>query len=133
MFLPSDYYFADLECSSNIEASFANQQWSFNWNADGDQLIGETYWNNLNPDGIGIFPEVAVGRVPVDSPEEFISYITKVVNYEKRIQSSGGHHKVLFISNLYDGDETTNRYIGENILGTGWNLTYLAEREKQKQ
>lgn len=137
VFLPSDYYFADIDLSSG-ETTLGNSTWDFFWNANtsnlnSNLLIGEIYWDNLNPDGIGIYPEVAVGRVPSKTLDEFLAYIVKVMKYEREIRTSGGYHKVLFISDLYPNDEETNRDIGENVLGQGWDLTYLIEKAKNNE
>ncbi|MFC1683557.1 C25 family cysteine peptidase, partial [Candidatus Zixiibacteriota bacterium] len=59
--IPSDLYFGALDGS---------------WNDDGDQLWGE-------PGEEDPFPEVSVGRAPVDSPEEVDHFVAKNIKYQQ--------------------------------------------------
>jgi hypothetical protein len=57
-----DLYFADL---------------TGDWDADGDGVWGEKY-----TDGVDVNPELLVGRLPINTPEEAASYVTKLIRYE---------------------------------------------------
>jgi len=57
-----DLYFADM---------------TGDWDGDGDNIWGERYSDN--PD---IIPELAVGRLPINTPEEATRYINKLISYE---------------------------------------------------
>ncbi|RLA78640.1 MAG: hypothetical protein DRG33_05210, partial [Deltaproteobacteria bacterium] len=124
-FVPADFYFADLY----------DQNGNFNdWNKNGNQLIGEVYRDSFDIDGVDLHPDVAVGRVPCKTPEEFLHYIIKVVKYEKSIRDSSGYHKVLFVSdhypNYYDpNDYETNKDIGNNILPQSWDKAYVRQQK----
>lgn len=59
--VPTDKYFACLDGT---------------WNADGDAHVGEA-----SVDGVDLYPELSVGRVPVSSPEEVAAYVAKWRSY----------------------------------------------------
>ena len=57
-----DLYFADL---------------TGDWDADNDGIWGEKY-----TDGVDLEPELLVGRLPINTPEEAANYIGKLIRYE---------------------------------------------------
>jgi len=57
-----DLYFADL---------------TGDWDVDGDNIWGESY-----NDQADLTPELRVGRLPFNSPEEFATYTDKLISYE---------------------------------------------------
>jgi hypothetical protein len=57
-----DLYFADM---------------TGNWNADGDSVWGERYVDNADA-----VPELLLGRLPINTPEEAANYIAKLIQYE---------------------------------------------------
>ena len=57
-----DLYFADL---------------TGNWDADGDGVWGERY-----SDAVDVNPELLVGRLPINTPEEAAHYVSKLIRYE---------------------------------------------------
>jgi hypothetical protein len=59
-YIPSDLYYGGLDG---------------NWNADGDSRYGEM---EDNPD---FYPEVAVGRIPGDTQQDFVNAINKIQSY----------------------------------------------------
>ncbi|MBN2016697.1 MAG: VCBS repeat-containing protein [Candidatus Cloacimonetes bacterium] len=59
-YIPSDLYYGGLDGS---------------WNADGDNRYGEM---NDNPD---FYPELAVGRIPGDTQQDFVNAIYKIQSY----------------------------------------------------
>ncbi len=61
-YAPSDLYYSDLDGT---------------WDADGDHVYGEV------ADSLDLFPDVYVGRAPVNSLSEAQTFVSKVLNYEK--------------------------------------------------
>ncbi|MCX6834959.1 MAG: C25 family cysteine peptidase [candidate division Zixibacteria bacterium] len=57
-----DLYFADL---------------TGDWDADGDGVWGEKY-----TDAVDVNPELLVGRLPINTPEEAANYVSKLIRYE---------------------------------------------------
>ncbi len=57
-----DLYFADL---------------TGNWDVDNDNIWGESYQDQAD-----LTPELRVGRLPLNSSEEFAAYTNKLINYE---------------------------------------------------
>ncbi|OYD16205.1 hypothetical protein CH333_04020 [candidate division WOR-3 bacterium JGI_Cruoil_03_44_89] len=78
-YIPSDHYYACLEG---------------NWNADGDDRWGEAY-----RDSVDLYPDVFVGRVPVNVGGEVSNFITKIMNYEKS-PSIGYQTKMLLVGGI---------------------------------
>jgi hypothetical protein len=60
--IPCDLYFADLDGT---------------WNADGDARYGEV------ADSVDMYPDLVVGRAPVENAAEAQIFVTKVLTYEK--------------------------------------------------
>uniref|UniRef100_A0A7C4UC78 Gingipain domain-containing protein n=1 Tax=candidate division WOR-3 bacterium TaxID=2052148 RepID=A0A7C4UC78_UNCW3 len=60
--LRADLYYADLDGD---------------WDFDGDNIFGEV------EDSVDLIPEIAVGRVPANSPLDVINFVNKVISYEK--------------------------------------------------
>ncbi len=59
--LPCDFYFSCLDG---------------NWDADGDGVFGET------DDSVDLYPDIYVGRVPANTPEQARAYVDKLIAYE---------------------------------------------------
>lgn len=62
---------------TNIDADMYYAHLDGTWNNDNDDRWGET------SDGIDWYPEVAVGRAPVETVEEAQAFVNKVIAYEK--------------------------------------------------
>ncbi|MBU7021039.1 MAG: hypothetical protein HXS41_08260 [Theionarchaea archaeon] len=62
---------------TDIEADMYYAHLDGTWNADNDGLWGE------KTDGIDWYPEVAVGRAPVETVEEAQAFVNKVIAYEQ--------------------------------------------------
>jgi hypothetical protein len=60
--IPADLYYSDLDG---------------NWDADGDSIYGEV------ADDIDFYPEVFVGRAPVDTVDEAKAFVNKTIAYEQ--------------------------------------------------
>ncbi|MGA1864275.1 MAG: C25 family cysteine peptidase, partial [bacterium] len=73
VYLPSDFYYADLYYGDR----------NFNdWDADNDRYYGEIYADNLNPDNIDPIPDVGLARVPATNSAQLETYVAKVIRYE---------------------------------------------------
>ncbi len=83
---PSDYYFSCLDG---------------NWNHDGDTVFCETY------DQVDFLPDVFVGRVPAQLPEDVDNYLSKVMTYER--YPGGGDPSYL----------TKALFVGSDLHGIG--------------
>lgn len=108
VYLPSDYYYADLYDGSG----------SFNgWDADGDQYYGEIYRNSLNPDGMDYEPDVKVGRVTASDVTQVETYVAKVIRYEHTAHSSDWFRRVLLIQAEFTGDIDAKQNIADDLSG----------------
>jgi hypothetical protein len=68
-YISTDLYYSDLD---------------FNWNADGDSLFGEGFIDTIRTgDEVDLFPDVYVGRAPVETPFEASIFLNKVLTYEQ--------------------------------------------------
>ena len=52
------------------------------WNADGDALFGEGFWQGFEDDLADLYPDVFVGRAPVSTSTEVQTFIAKSTTYE---------------------------------------------------
>lgn len=77
-----------------------------NWNADGDGVWGERL-----TDQVDTYPDVFVGRAPVETLEEAESFVAKVVAYE---QGTGNHQNKIL-------------YLGENLGSSSGDGEYYCE------
>ncbi|MBZ0266809.1 FG-GAP-like repeat-containing protein [bacterium] len=66
--IPTDQYFACL---------------NGNWNADGDELIGEGLYQGSNNDQVDLYPELFVGRASVDNATEAQTFVNKSFTYDR--------------------------------------------------
>jgi hypothetical protein len=70
------------------------------WNADGDQVPGEPYFNSYDPgDAADLAPELHVGRAPVRSAAEAGVFVAKILAHER--DAVGPHlAQVTFLSEV---------------------------------
>ncbi len=109
-FKPCDAYYANLWDDNDPSKAFDT------WDADGDRLWGELYYDNFRGiDGNTIHPDVAVGRVPCKTPDEFMMYIIKIMKYE------------FWTSDLNSFEETGYKKF-DLLLGGGWSDSQAVER-----
>jgi archaellum component FlaF (FlaF/FlaG flagellin family) len=90
-YIPADLYYSDL---------------NGNWDADGDQIYGEV------TDSIDFYPDVFVGRAPVDTIAEANTFVSKTIVYEGG--PLGYEAKVLFLAEMLDS--STDGGIAKNII-----------------
>jgi hypothetical protein len=81
--MPSDLYYADLEGD---------------WDADGDGI-----WGEPSDDSPSLTPEIIVGRLPVSTPEEVHSYISKLIQY--MTDPGGGDFSYLSQAMFFSSDQ----------------------------
>ena len=67
---------------------------NFDWNADGDSIIGEIE-DNVSFDFKSV---VAISRIPISTPQEIEIVIHKTINYELN-PSTTGYNKMLLVGN----------------------------------
>jgi hypothetical protein len=130
--IPSDLYFAALDG---------------NWNNDGDAYYGE-------PGEEDLLPEITIGRLPADSPQEVQDFITKLTKYCKTpdetrcirslmlgellwsiegVDTWGGDYKDEILYGSSNHGFTTsgvpgyfdNTSLYDRDLGSSWNLSHL--------
>ncbi len=96
-----EYYgsYPDNYCPTDLfYACFDN---TFNWNADGDGVAGET------SDGCDYDPELIISRAPVRSSAHTEAFVNKSINYEKNPPQSNFAKKMLIsgeqLWNTWDG------------------------------
>ncbi len=93
--IPTDLYYSDLNGT---------------WNQDGDNNYGETI------DGVDLYPDVFVGRVPASTPIEARNFVNKTLTYEKN-PPTGYVHKILFLAEWVDNE--TDGAIAKDLIGEG--------------
>ena len=80
-------YYADNTIPADVFYSCLDDQ--FDWNADGDNRVGE-----INQDNADIAPEVIIGRLPVRTVQQIADYQAKVAQYQNQYDNE------TFIKNL---------------------------------
>ncbi len=103
--LPSDMYFSCL---------------NGNWNVNGNEIYGE------EDDEVDYFPEVFVGRIPANTEEEVISYISALIDYESGIiidyNKAGGVSMALWTGS---DSEVCQQYIYNNYFPDFYEINFL--------
>jgi hypothetical protein len=95
--IPCDLYYSDLDGT---------------WDADGDHIYGET------TDGVNLYPDVYVGRAPVNTAAEATNFVNKVLTYEQA-PPLGYLTKALLITYWLDSgtnEASLKDYIASNYL-----------------
>ncbi|MCP4433607.1 MAG: hypothetical protein GY806_21725, partial [Gammaproteobacteria bacterium] len=120
--IPVDAYFANL-WSDDADPVGTFEDWDF----DNDGFFGELYCGNaLGTDKNTVHQDVAVGRIPANSPDEFLRYVTKVLVYENRVPGSPYQNRALLLSDDFGGRWQTEETFGATF-GPTFDLTYLVE------
>ncbi|MBQ8866889.1 MAG: hypothetical protein IJ013_04115 [Bacteroidaceae bacterium] len=90
---------------------YANLTGRLDWNADGDNLIGES------TDNTNFFPNVAIGRLPVNSAAQANLLVQRIVNYEKNPPRNNWANRMLLSgANSEEGDNMAGQ--SENMFST---------------
>ncbi len=135
-YVPSDLYYADL----------FKQDMSFDdWDGDGDSIFCEMQggtWvpgstlEDINLDGMDLYPDIQLGRVPASTEAEVSTYVSKVISYEFAAYKKPWFKKSLLIvpgyynSNLdryeeYPGSWDAKEYIANQLESQGFAVTRL--------
>lgn len=96
--IPTDLYYSDSDGD---------------WNEDGDGYFGEEYDDgvNLNPP----IPDLFVGRAPVSTISEALTFVNKIFTYEKNPDLSYITKALLMAVEAWDGQDTKD-YIANNYI-----------------
>lgn len=120
-FAPSDLYYADLfDRNGDFDS----------WDYDNDNLFGEMQGNfpkdanDLNQDRINLFPDVAVGRIPVSNYIELDTYVNKVIHYETTADPSW-YKKGLLITGSYPNSIATNDFVANQLQSQSFQIIKL--------
>ena len=109
--IPADLYYSDLDG---------------NWNADGDSIYGEVN------DSVDLYPDVFVGRAPVDTVAEAQTFVNKTLRYEKNPPADNYILNILFLAEYLNGPANdggvTKDLINESYIPDNFNITELYER-----
>ena len=92
--IPSDLYYADLDGS---------------WNSDGDEIYGEV------DDAVDLYPEIFLGRAPVENAAEADIFVQKVLTYEKN-PPPDYQRNLLFAAEILWNKPYTNTGIGKDMI-----------------
>ena len=76
--------------------------------AEEDHLASDAWYGDLNDDGV---PDLAVGRIPVETPEQLSAVLAKTIAYESEIESGRWQRRV----NLVAGVGGFTRFIDKTI------------------
>ncbi len=92
--------------------------------ADVDLWMGETAADNryVTVNGNDIFPDMMLGRLPVKTPQETASIVSKILSYEQNPAQDDWNQRMLFITDNADGagdfpalsDAVADHYIPSN-------------------
>ena len=95
---PSDLYYADLYTADGTTFD--------DWDGDGDGIIGEMQggtWTAgstlaaINLDGMDLYPDIALGRIPASTEAEVTTYVNKVISYEFAAYKASWFDKAVLI------------------------------------
>lgn len=123
--LLSDLYYADIYNSSGDFCS---------WDANGNNLFGEIDHDGNDLDGVDLYADVHIGRLPCSDTNEVITIVNKIITYEedtygqiwfKRFVLAGGDTFPPYLGappSVYEG-EITNIKVAQNL--PGFNTTFL--------
>jgi hypothetical protein len=89
-FIPTDMYYSHLDG---------------NWNADGDHIFGEAYGGAEDPgDYADLYPDMYVGRAPVNNLYEAETFVDKILNYTKTPPTGFGENLLFLAEVLFPYD-----------------------------
>ncbi len=92
--IPCDLYYSDLDG---------------NWNANGNSIYGEI------TDSVDMYPDVYVGRAPVENADQATVFVNKILTYEKN-PPTDYENKALFLGMVLWSSPYTNSGLGKNYI-----------------
>lgn len=105
----TDWFYACLDES---------EEFAFDWNADGDDSIG-----NFGVDKVDLYPEVILSRAPVENETEARVFVKKILDYEKNPPVDDWYNNILFSEvRITDSDpdfigsESSSRTLYDNYI-----------------
>lgn len=106
--LPCDLYFSDLDGD---------------WDANGNGVFGEV------EDGVDLYPDIWVGRAPVENPAEAETFLANIAAYEDCLQDDF-YQRVLFLAEIlwwspYTNSAESKELIDEEYLPDFLDITKL--------
>ena len=120
--VPTDYYYADL---------------TGDWDSDGDGFYGEMLNHSTGKydDDVDFYPEVYVGRIPVDDHESIQNICTKTMLFEQ--DDGGWKQKALLLgAKTFNeggcGDSLMEKIKLDILQPKGYNVTTMYEKEGWK-
>ena len=104
-YVETDLYYADLD---------------YTWNDNGDSK-----WGDLDNDQVDGFPDVLLGRIPIDTAQEANAYLNKLKNYNPN--PAWFWRALLIGTDTFGGDEgiILKNYIEDNFI---WDVYYVRKR-----
>jgi hypothetical protein len=122
----SDLYFGDIY---NAEYSFCS------WDGNENNMFGEVIynWNDWPPeiidvDGVDLYPDVHVGRLPCSNDQEVTRMVEKIIKYEEQTYNQNWFKKIVLAGgdtfpprrpsdfDIFEG-EITNDVVAEQLPG----------------
>jgi hypothetical protein len=108
-----DLYYADIYDKYNNFCS---------WDANNNNRFGECI-NFIDLDGVDLYPDVNVGRIPCSNLLELSTVVNKIIKYEKRTDGKNWFKNLILCGgdthpgyNGYEG-EITNNVVAQNMPG----------------
>lgn len=80
-----------------------------NWDADGDGVFGEVQ------DSVDLYPDIYIGRVPANTPEEARAFVEKLIAYESGIESDYQTRTLFSAAVLWDEPYTDEAIAKDRI------------------
>ncbi len=135
-YTPADLYYADL----------FKQNGSFDdWDGNGNGIFCEMQgaaWTpgstlaDINLDGLDLYPDIALGRVPASTKAEVTTYVNKVISYEFASYKApwfkksllivpGYHDKTSDPFEEYPGSWSAKEYVANKLESLGFTTTKL--------
>ena len=92
--IPCDLYYADLDGD---------------WDRDGDGVFGEV------EDSVDLYPDLSIGRAPVRNYSEAVTFVNKILKYEKYPHKSS-KNKALMLGEILWYEPYTDAGIGKDMI-----------------
>ena len=110
---PTDYYFACLDDKDGVP-----NNWK--WDENNNEIFGE------DGDDVDLLPDVMVGRLPVETPEEAEIIVNKTLDYEKYCPATDFAKKMLLcglnLTHAWNNSdaEDNSEYLYDNYIEGNW-------------
>ena len=108
--LLTDLYYADIY---DVNGSFCS------WDIDGDGKFGEVYRDHhesYDIDGVDLYPDVNIGRLPCESTAEVTTVVNKIIHYETTTKGESWFNNIILIGGDTFPDSNGNEGEEQNLL-----------------